>query len=102
MAEKVLKRIDWLLVIFIIPIIAAGLVTMKSFAPLEDGGDFFSKQIIWVLLSFAVFFIFSFIDFRFLKNTNILVFLFLFVSFLLLVLMFLCNISNGAKSWFDL
>ncbi|MFA6177847.1 MAG: rod shape-determining protein RodA [Candidatus Paceibacterota bacterium] len=102
MAEKVLKRIDWFLVIFIIPIVAAGLVTMKSFAPLEDGGDFFSKQIIWVFISFAVFFIFSFIDFRFLKRTDILVFLFLFTSFLLLILMVLGNISNGAKSWFNL
>ncbi|MDD5721536.1 MAG: rod shape-determining protein RodA [Candidatus Pacebacteria bacterium] len=101
MAEKVFKRIDWLLVVFIVPIVAAGLVTMKSFAPLESGGDFFSKQIIWVLLSFAIFFIFSFIDFRFLKRTNVLVFLFLFISFLLLILIFLGNISNGAKSWFN-
>lgn len=101
MAEKVLKRIDWLLVIFIIPIIAAGLVTMKSFASLEDGGDFFSKQIIWVFFSFTIFFIFSFIDFRFLKRTDILVSLFLFTSFLLLALMALGSISHGAKSWFN-
>lgn len=101
MAEKALKRIDWLLVVFIVPIIAAGLVTMKSFASLENGGDFFSKQIIWVLLSFTVFFIFSFIDFRFLKRAGVLVFLFLFVSFLLLALIVLGNISHGAKSWFN-
>lgn len=74
---------------------------MKSFASLENGGDFFSKQIIWVLLSFAVFFIFSFIDFRFLKRTGVLVFLFLLASFLLLTLMVLGNISHGAKSWFN-
>ena len=46
MAEKVIRRIDWLLVFFIVPILAAGLVTMKSFTPLENGGDFFNKQII--------------------------------------------------------
>ncbi len=102
MAEKVLKRIDWLLVLFIVPIIASGLVTMKSFTPLENAGDFFSKQIIWVLLSFAVFFIFSFIDFRFLKRTNVLVAIFLFVSFLLLVLFVLGKVSHGAQSWFNL
>jgi len=101
MAEKALKRIDWLLVAFIIPIILAGLVTMKSFAPLEITGDFFSKQIIWVLLSLAVFFIFSFIDFRFLKRTDVLIFLFLFLSFLLLVLIVLGYISHGHKSWFN-
>src|SRR3989344_2545472 len=80
MAEKAIKRIDWMLVFFILPIIAGGLVTMKSFAPLESSNDFFSKQIIWVALSFAVFFIFSF----------------LFLSFLLLTLIFF-----GHKSWFN-
>ena len=58
MAEKSLKRIDWLLVCFVVPIIAAGLVTMKSFTPLEVTGNFFNKQIVWILISFAVFFIF--------------------------------------------
>ena len=102
MAEKVFKRIDWLLVFFIIPIIAGGLVTMKSFAALESGGDFFSRQIIWVALSLAVFFIFSFIDFRFLKRTNVLVFLFLVMCAALLTLVVWGSISSGSKSWFNL
>lgn len=101
MAERAIKRIDWLLVFFIIPIVLAGLVTMKSFAPSEDAGNFFDKQVIWAVLSFAVFFLFSFIDFRFLKRTNILVFLFLFFSFLLLILFIFGNISHGAQSWFS-
>jgi rod shape determining protein RodA len=101
MAEKALNRIDWLLVFFILPIIAAGLVTMKSFTPFEATGDFFTKQVIWVILAFVVFFVFSFIDFRFLKQTNVLVFLFLLFSFLLLVLIVLGHISHGARSWFS-
>ncbi len=101
MAEKLLRRIDWLLVLFVMPIIAFGLVTMKSFTQLETTGDFFGKQLIWVFISLIVFFVFSFIDFRFLKRTNVLVFLFLFFSFLLLALFILGNITYGAKSWFD-
>ena len=101
MAEKVLNRIDWMLVFFIVPIISAGLFTMKSFAPLEEGGSFFDKQIIWVIVSFLVFFIFSFIDFRFLKRTDVLVSLFLFLSFILLLLFILGQVSHGAKSWFN-
>ncbi|HEY4513153.1 MAG TPA: rod shape-determining protein RodA [Candidatus Paceibacterota bacterium] len=101
MAEQLLRRIDWMLVLFIVPIILGGLVTMKSFASLETTGDFFGRQLIWVIVSFAVFFIFSFIDFRFLKRTNVLVFLFLFFSFLLLTLFIVGNITHGAKSWFD-
>ena len=102
MAEKALKRIDWLLVFFIVPIIAAGLVTMKSFAALEASSDFFSRQIIWVALSLTVFFVFSFIDFRFLKRTNVLVFLFLAMCIALLTLVIWGSISNGSKSWFNL
>ncbi len=101
MAEKALKRIDWLLVVFIVPIIAGGLVTMKSFALAENSTNFFSKQIIWVLISFAVFFIFSFIDFRFLKRTDVLVFLFLTMCTTLLVLVVLGNIFHENKSWFN-
>ena len=44
MAENVFKKIDWILVFFILPIVLAGLFTMKSFSPLEDGGTFFNKQ----------------------------------------------------------
>ena len=101
MAETLLRRIAWLLVLFVMPIIAFGLVTMKSFTQLETTGDFFGKQLIWVFISLIVFFVFSFIDFRFLKRTNVLVFLFLFFSFLLLALFILGNITYGAKSWFD-
>jgi len=97
MAEKALKRIDWLLVVFIIPIVLAGLFTMKSFTPLENVTDFFGKQIIWISISLVIFFIFSFIDFRFLKRTDVLVFLFSFMSLLLVGLILL-----GSKSWFNL
>src|SRR3989344_4841764 len=102
MAEKVLSRIDWLLVFFILPGIASTLVSMKSFALTETGGDFFSKQIIWVILSLAVFFVFSFLDFSFLKQTGVLVFLFLFLSSVLILLIMVGSIGSGPKSWFNL
>jgi len=102
MVEKNLKRIDWFLVIFLIPLTLAGLITMKSFSPMEGAGDFFYKQIIWIVLSFGVFFLFCFIDFRFLKRTNVLVFLFLLFSGMLLLIFIIGSISHGAKSWFNL
>lgn len=101
MAERALKTIDWLLVAFIVPIVLAGLFTMKSFVPTEDTGTFFKKQIISIILSLIVFFVFSFIDFRFLKRTDILVTLFLFFSGLLVLLFVLGNVSHGAQSWFN-
>ena len=102
MAEKALKNIDWLLVCFIAPIILAGLFTMKTFVPAEGSVNFFNKQIISIIISLAVFFIFSFIDFRFLKRTDVLVTLFLIFAGLLMVLFILGHVSHGAKSWFNL
>lgn len=101
MAEKTFKRIDWLLFFFILPILGAGLVTMKSFTPLEGSNDFFNKQIIWVLISLIIFLIFSFIDFRFLKQTSVLVALFLILSGILISLFVLGTVSHGARSWLD-
>lgn len=101
MAQNFIKRIDWLLVLFIIPIILAGLVTMKGFTPMENAGTFFSKQIVWIIAGFAVFFIFSYIDFRFLQRTDVLVSIYLFLCGILFLLFILGHVSHGAKSWFS-
>ena len=95
------KRIDWLLVFFVIPIVLAGFFTMKSFIPDENVDNFFGKQIIWIAISFLVFFVFSSIDFRFLKRTDIIIFLYILFCGILLVLFILGSVSNGAKSWFN-
>ncbi len=101
MAEKALKTIDWMLVFFIVPIILAGLFTMKSFVGDDGGVNFFDKQIIWISISFIVFFVFSFFDFRFLKRTDVLVTIFLFFCLVLFSLFVFGKVSHGAKSWFD-
>jgi len=97
--NKVSSSIDWLLVLFMIPVLGAGLVTMKSFT---GESSFFNHQLIWIGISFLFLFFFSFIDFRFLKRTDILVTLFAIFSFLLLLLLFFGHTANGAQSWFSL
>ncbi len=101
MAEKAFKGIDWLLVFFVLPLLSFGLITMKSLTVIESTPNFFEKQIIWIFVSFIVFFIFSSIDFRFLKRTDVLVSIFLFLSFILVALFIIGSISHGAQSWFD-
>ena len=66
-------NIDWILFLAILPILGAGLLTMNSFS---GENYFFEKQLIWASISVAIFFIFSFFDFRFLKRTGVLVSLF--------------------------
>ncbi len=91
-------QVDWLLILFLLPVLGAGLVTMESFTEVTP---FFSRQLIWIAISFVAFFCLSYIDFRFLKRTDILVALFSLFSVLLLLLFIAGKVSNGAQSWFD-
>ncbi len=92
------SQIDWLLFLFLLPILGAGLVTMKSFT---ENTPYFSHQLIWIGISFIIFFTLSFFNFRFLKNTWILTILYLIFSGMLIVLFLLGRISHGAQSWFS-
>ncbi len=96
-ASKVTFGIDWLLVLFLLPILSAGLVTMKSFT---EETPFFSHQLVWIGISFVVLFLLSNLDFRFLKRTDILVIIYSIFSLLLLLLFVVGHVSNGAQSWF--
>ena len=66
--------IDWVLIVAVLPIIAAGLVTMESFG---GGPDYYlTRQLLWIVISLVVFFVASVIDWRFLKSGGLLAGLF--------------------------
>ena len=91
-------KLDWILVMALVPLLFFGLITMSSFT----GENYLaSKQLLWIVLSLGVFIAFSFIDWRFIKRTDILVGLFL-LSTTLLALLFMMKSIKGARSWFDL
>ena len=96
--NRISSNIDWLLILFMLPVLGAGLVTMKSFT---GETSFFSHQLMWIGISFLFLFSFSFIDFRFLKRTDVLVTIFLIFSGLLLMLFFFGHTAKGAQSWFS-
>lgn len=119
------RSIDWILFLVLIPILCAGLITMYSFSsvgecipqtsgaisltntadcasPVSGGGHFFSKQLIWIVFAFLVFFAGSFVDWRFLRRTNVLFSLFIIGASLLLLLFVTGKVVKGAQSWFDL
>lgn len=99
MLKKKLYSIDWILFFALVPILAAGLVTMNSFM---EKSIHFDRQLIWIGVSFTIFFILSFVDFRFLKRTSVLVALFGGILALLLLLFVIGHVSKGAQSWFRL
>lgn len=92
-----IRSIDWVLISAVIPILAAGLVTMESFG---GGPDYYlTRQLVWITIALAVFFISSAIDWRFLKNGTLLVGLFLLIACLLAALFMLAHTVRGVQSW---
>ena len=103
MFSELHKRIDWIMVFLLLPILGAGLITMKSFSFSPTAQiSFFEKQIFWIIIALAVFFVLSSVDLRILKTTDILVYLFLFFCSLLILLFAIGHTVKGARSWFDL
>lgn len=90
--------VDWVLVVSIIPLVVAGLFTMQSF-----GGEeaFFQKQLTWVIISFGLFFLFGFIDFRFLRKTTTTVAVYICALLPLALLPIFGKTIKGSTSWFD-
>jgi len=93
-------RIDWVLFCAVLPLLAAGLVTMESFG---SGADyFFVRQLVWVLISIAAFFFVSAVDWRFLKRSGVLAGLFIAMALVLLALFGLARTVRGVQSWLTL
>ncbi len=102
MKNKILslfEGIDWILLLAILPLLGAGLITMNSFT---GDGIFFIKQSIWIIISLCLFFILSFIDFRFLRKTWVSVVLFSASCSSLILLFLVGGATKGAVSWFKI
>lgn len=93
-----LGHIDVPLFISALFISLAGLMTMYSYTA---ENLFFERQIIWIAVSVVVFFIASFIDFRFLRRTNIIMLLFGGIVLSLLAIFVFGDVVKGAQSRFD-
>jgi rod shape determining protein RodA len=91
-------NIDWVLILTLIPILFFGLITMFSF---DEQNSFFYRQLIWIIVSFIIFFIFSGIDFKFLKQTKVVIWLYFLTLALLSTLFFIGSVFKGAQSWID-
>ncbi len=101
MLKDIFKKIsvDYLLLLGIFPLLVASLTTLNSFT---GQSQLFTRQLSWMIASILVFFGLSFLDFRFMRKTGPVVFLYLLSIFFLCVLFLLGSKVNGAKSWFSL
>ncbi len=96
--KRSLFQIDWILFLATLPLLAAGLLTMNSFT---GNNILFEKQLLWIAVSLAVFFVWSAIDWRFLRRTDIIVILFLGSCAVLAGLFLVGHTAKGAQSWLN-
>ena len=92
-------KIDWIMFSSVIAISILGLLTMSSFV---SDDTFLEKQLIWLVISIIIFFILSFVDYRFLNKTNVVSSIFLVSLVLLFGLFILGHTAKGAESWFKI
>ena len=93
------RHIDWYLFTAALSLSLLGLVTMRSFA---EENAFFDKQVIWIILAIAVFFIASIPGYQFLRRTQVIVVLYGGIIFVLGLIFVLGSVALGAQSWFEL
>ncbi len=87
--------------LFGIPLLLSllGLVTMYSYV---GDNDYFIKQIIWIVISYAAVVVMSIPDYRFLRTGNAVFYLYVVSILSLVLVLFFGSIVKGAQSRFDL
>ncbi|OGZ45982.1 MAG: rod shape-determining protein RodA [Candidatus Ryanbacteria bacterium RIFCSPHIGHO2_01_FULL_48_27] len=94
-----LKKFDWVLIGALAPMFAWSLLTLKN---IGDTGDyFFTRQIVWLLISLLVMFFLASADWRLFSNSGVIVVLYGIMCLLLGVLLLGASRIKGATSWFN-
>ena len=91
-----LAKIDWLLVLLTLPLLAAGWVTMSSFV----GDNYFaSRQLMWIGVSLVAFFAASLLDWRLFRRTPVVVLVYTIGVAILFGLLLFGGVTKGVQSW---
>jgi len=101
MLKTFVQKIDWWIIGPVGMLAIMSLSSMNSLA-LSAGTDFASKQMLWFGISFVVFILTMFFDFRFLRQSSKTVLWLYGIGLALLVGVLLFGTTiNGAQSWFS-
>jgi rod shape determining protein RodA len=98
-AFRTFSHIDFFLFAAALSISLLGLFTMRSFSAQND---FFDKQIIWICVAVIAFFVASLPDYSFLRRTQVLSGLYMFIIFILALIFVFGSVVKGAQNRFDL
>jgi len=93
------RGIDLYLVFSVLILTTLGLATMYSY---EGENLYFSRQIIWIGMAFTLMLVAVIPDYRFLRVGNTTFLLYLLFAFLLVLVLFIGEVTLGAQSRFNL
>src|SRR3989338_9946741 len=95
-----IKKIDWILVGAIILLLIIGILSIASISEARTGAFIiFKKQLVFAIIGLALLFLFSLIDYRFLRNYPAVILTLYTISVVLLVLLFVFSSkTRGAIS----
>lgn len=98
MNKKLLKNIEWGILICCIILLCIGLVALFS-ATQDNDGDEFKKQVVWMLISIPIMIVVIFIDYNLIAKLSPVLYGLAIIS---LVVVLFTEPINGATSWFKL
>ncbi len=98
MIRKILKNMDWGILVCVIVLLAVGLVALFS---ATQGSDYeeFKKQIMWLAISIPIMLILIFIDYNTISKISPILYVIMLIS---LVAVLFTKSVNGATSWFNI
>ena len=98
MKSKILKNMEWWILISAILLCVVGFVALYSATQSNDFDDL-KKQIIWFSVSIVIMLIIMFIDYEILAKLSP---IFYGISIILLIAVLFTKARNGASSWFNI
>lgn len=98
MKKRILKNMEWWIVIWGIALCIIGLIALFS-ATSETNYNEFTKQIIWIIISIVAMFVVMMINYNILVKISPVLY---GISIILLILVLFTEPINGATSWFSL
>ena len=98
MKKRILKNMEWWIVIWGIALSIIGLIALFS-ATSETNYNEFTKQIIWIAISIIAMVVTMFIDYNILVKISPILY---GISIILLILVLFTEPINGATSWFSI
>ena len=95
MGKKILKNMDWGILVCIVILLAIGLVALFS---ATQGTEYeeFKKQIMWLAISIPIMIILTFVDYNTISKISPILYVLMIIS--LIAVMFTKSV-NGATSW---